>query len=500
MLQSAIRAMGTRELAWHDAALARLPASPGRMVALFVAVQVVAWTVFPWIVSTAPPLDVVEGLVWGREWLLGTFKHPPLPSWLIEVSMRATGSPIFGPYLASQACMAVAYLFVYLTGRRVTTSFNAAVATLLLAGTFYVTWPTPELNHNVVQMPIWAALIYCLATVRGAPGNAWPWLAMGLVAGIGVYAKYSVAVLYVVAAGWILYERRLRAALVTPWPGAGAALAVLVALPHLVWLFASDLEPFAYASERASDRSWTGGTAWLVTQMAVHLPMALLLGAIGVKTVRALAPAAASRDDLAFIATMTLGPALLTALGATALQAGVRDMWGMPMFTTSGLLLVLLLGRSWDVSTARRALLSAMVLVVGIAVAFAIVVEIGKLTGRPKRNAWPMAELAAKAEAAWHAETQAPLKFVAGDKWLAGLVMAGGTADPRVVYDGRLDLSPWLTAEDLAAGGVLYLWAGEQPPAGLLSESVPLARRGTFALEEAREGSRAIGYAVQLPR
>jgi len=53
--------------------------TPGALVATAAALQVVVWTITPAIINSAPPLDVVESYMWGREWVLATYKHPAMP-------------------------------------------------------------------------------------------------------------------------------------------------------------------------------------------------------------------------------------------------------------------------------------------------------------------------------------------------------------------------------------------------------------------------------------
>jgi hypothetical protein len=50
--------------------------NPDTLVGLLVAGQIVAWTLAPSLTHLVPPLDVVEGYMWGREWVIATYKHP----------------------------------------------------------------------------------------------------------------------------------------------------------------------------------------------------------------------------------------------------------------------------------------------------------------------------------------------------------------------------------------------------------------------------------------
>src|ERR1700733_9015151 len=88
---------------------------PTRWLAILICAQLFFWTVVPWHFSWSLPLDVVsDGLAWGHEWQWGYYKHPPLPSWVVELSFEALGN--IGPYLLSQAAIATTYIFVFLLG------------------------------------------------------------------------------------------------------------------------------------------------------------------------------------------------------------------------------------------------------------------------------------------------------------------------------------------------------------------------------------------------
>ncbi|MDB5846501.1 MAG: hypothetical protein JWP29_253, partial [Rhodoferax sp.] len=169
--------------------LSALSRHPGYVLALLCTMQIVFWTVLPALVDVAPPGDVVEGFMWGREWVLLTYKHPQLPGWLLETAHLLTGSFRWPQYLLSQLVVTSTFIFVYLLGRDILGHRRALAAVLLMPSIYFFGWPTPQFNHDYAQMPFWAAICWLLwrGTTRNGPG--W-WLALGLVAGVGIYAKF----------------------------------------------------------------------------------------------------------------------------------------------------------------------------------------------------------------------------------------------------------------------------------------------------------------------
>src|SRR5580698_8465091 len=190
--------------------------SDAHSLAHLILAQLIIWTVIPWLFAVSLPLDVVsDGLGWGHEWQWGYFKHPPLPSWTVEAFFDVLGD--WGPFLLSQIAVSITYVFVYLIGREMMTSRNALIATLLLVGVYYFSIPTPEWNHNVAQMPVWAWATYSyLLAIRT---GRWRWWAMlGLACGVAVLTKYASAVLFLAMLAHLLSTRKTAAALATPGP------------------------------------------------------------------------------------------------------------------------------------------------------------------------------------------------------------------------------------------------------------------------------------------
>jgi 4-amino-4-deoxy-L-arabinose transferase-like glycosyltransferase len=180
------------------------------LIVLFAAAQIVLWTLAPALTYRAPPIDVVEGYMWGREWVIATYKHPALPSWFLEGSRLLTGTTGWPAYLTSQLFIAATFGLVFVLGCDMMGRERAAAGTLLLAGVTYYMWPTPEFNHNVASTPLWAGIVLTLwrAVERGR--MVW-WVLMGLFAAGALYAKLSAVFLLVPAAAWILWDGRARA-------------------------------------------------------------------------------------------------------------------------------------------------------------------------------------------------------------------------------------------------------------------------------------------------
>ena len=65
---------------------------PQTAFAGFLVIHGLVWTVLPSLIYFNLPLDVIEAMVYGREWQLGYDKLPPLPWWVAEAVYRVFGS------------------------------------------------------------------------------------------------------------------------------------------------------------------------------------------------------------------------------------------------------------------------------------------------------------------------------------------------------------------------------------------------------------------------
>ena len=458
----------------------RLSSRPGRALAALCAAQAIGWTLAPALTHSAPPLDVVEMLVWGREGVVATYKHPNLPGLLLEAVRRLSFGAFWPVYALAQVCVAATFAAVYLLGRDLLTPGRALAGTALLTGVFYYSWPTPELNHNLVQMPLWGWT--CLALWRAArSGRLLWWVLLGFFAGLSLWAKYSSGLLLAAAAHWVLWDARARARLAGPGPWAALATLALVFAPQAHFLVRADFLPLAYAAARAGAAGGAG--SFLAAQLADHavfLLMALAAGLFGAGAVRPRPEEAGARR---FLLVMALAPVLMAVLMAGASGMGLKDMWGMPMFNLSGLLLLALFPGRFDGRRLARIVAMAAVLLALVPAAYAASVVLrAAWSDKPSRAVWPQEEIASRVLRAYARETGAMPRIVAGPVWEAGLVALAAPGAPSVSIDGDERKSPWLPAREIAETGALAVWptrSGPAPSLAALAAGQPL-RHETF--------------------
>ena len=119
------------------------------------------------------PLDLIEALIYGREWQLGYDKLPPLPWWLVEAAYRLFGADLFFYALAQIAVVAAFALSCAMArplvgrGRRAGRDADRRRPALSSRSR------RAKFNHDVVQLPFWALAGYAYwAALRARPHAA----------------------------------------------------------------------------------------------------------------------------------------------------------------------------------------------------------------------------------------------------------------------------------------------------------------------------------------
>lgn len=456
-----------------------------RSVWLILCLNALLWTLLPWLSAYSLPLDVVEGLFWGHEWQWGYYKHPPLPAWLINLSWIGLGD--LGPFFLSQFSLLVTCWYVWRLGLRLLGTEQAALGTLLLLGVYYFTWPSPEYNHNIAQMPIWAAAIFYYYQAHRS-GRYRDWLLLGFCAALGLLTKYVMVVLLTAFFLHMLTQEHGRRQLLQRPLWSGVGLMLLVFFPHVIWLFQHDFLPLQYAQQRSGEAvsplhaHLLDPLNFLIVQMVDHLPLFILLAATGFLGRAVWSKGQVASDARWFLLAIGLGPAILTAVVAGATGTGLRDMWGTPMFNLSGLLIV-----SWWITPlsgpSQRRLLRGTLVMVFLLVTLRMVdmTLLPYLKDKPSRTGWPDKALATELEQAWNSKTNCPLDIVAGEYWLGGLVSLRASTRPSVLIEGRMDFSPWIDTQRLRESGALLVWQGDTMPAGLMDLG-PVSQQGRLEL------------------
>jgi 4-amino-4-deoxy-L-arabinose transferase-like glycosyltransferase len=249
--------------------------------------------------------------LWSKHLDFGYLDHPPAIAWLIAAGTALFGDDPFGIRAAGVFLSALATILVWGAARALLDDERRAfLAALLFNLTLMINVEMLAATPDMPSIVTSAALLFCLARLQQSGKPHW-WLWAGAAAGLSLLSKYSAFFLIAGTFLWILIPPRAAADgtrkqwFRTPWPWAGAALALLIFLPNLLWQTNHGWETFLFQGRRVAGGHPTVRFIFefLAAQLGLASPFILVLGAVGLARVR--------RDSNLFLAAMLTWPAVI---------------------------------------------------------------------------------------------------------------------------------------------------------------------------------------------
>ena len=231
------------------------------------------------------PLSADEAYywLWSKRLAFGYYDHPPMIAWLIAAGTSLFGDTPLGVRFAGIVLSLPATWLVWNTAALILKDERrAALAALLFNLTLMVSVQLLAATPDMPSVVFAAAFVWALAKVQQSGDGRW-WLAVGVAGGLGILSKYSALFLGLGALFWLLVDARQRKWLATVWPYLGAALALAIAAPHLVWQAQHQWMTFAFQFGRVSGGAFTLRFIgeFLAAQLGLATPLIFILRLIG---------------------------------------------------------------------------------------------------------------------------------------------------------------------------------------------------------------------------
>jgi 4-amino-4-deoxy-L-arabinose transferase-like glycosyltransferase len=493
-------------------------ARPRLTVWVVLLIQAAIWVVIPTLFYGSPPGDLSTTLAFGREYQVGTSLGPPLAFWMADLAYRAAGNHIVGIYVLAQLCFIITFWLLYRIGRETVGSSHAVVAVLLTMTIPAYSWAGIAFGPPVLARMFWAMAL--LETWR-AVGEKRPtaWFGLAVAAGLLVLTTADAPwLLLMIVLFLVLSRHRRRLLALDPWMA--ASIALVIALPWLVWLLRMGgigWPQFAVTPE-AIDGS-------VVQRLGLHAGTSLallLLGLAGVGLLAAMnarrfalrneTPSTIMRAGMAsharrFVYTFAIVPPLAGSLLGVLL--GRPDVVGGTGVVLLMVGLAVVVGTGDAIPLRRQRVLRrawAMVVILPAVGALVTLLIVPWLARTSQTSAVPSRELAQFFADHFQRRTGRPLGAVAGDTEIAALVALGPTR-PHLLIDTHPWLSPWFSRERFMQTGGVIVWraadtAGAAPPdiAARFPTIVPEVPQTFDSFLNGRQPPARIGWAIVRPR
>ena len=223
---------------------------------------ILLWAVIPSLFLQGMFTDSADNISWTTiplVDLLGTFKHPALGAWVLKFALKITPTSLSAILLLSASCILITYFYIYKLGREFLPKEKVLFAILFTSTLYYLNVRSLQYNQNIIMLPFWsAAVFYTYKSINTNLRKYWVYL--GIVCGLGMLAKYEIAVIILVLAIYLIfnYKKSYNAN-----PLIAAAIGLFIFSPNLVWLIQHDFLPINYMGMRA-DIDAPDGNNWLM--------------------------------------------------------------------------------------------------------------------------------------------------------------------------------------------------------------------------------------------
>jgi hypothetical protein len=233
---------------------------------------------------------------WSRHLDLSYFDHPPLVAWTIRAATELFGEGERAIRLAAAFHSAVLSAFLWLATRRLFGSRAALVAVVAATAVPIFSLGQVIATPDAPLLSGWAMAFYF--TVRALDDERPAWLlAAGAATGWAILGKYTGFLLFPQLLLALALDPRGRRMLRTPWPWAGAALALALFSPVVVWNLRHALASFAF---QTTGRTSTFSLRPVLVARFVALQAALVTPIVLGYLVEAIVAAVRRRRDPAF--------------------------------------------------------------------------------------------------------------------------------------------------------------------------------------------------------
>jgi hypothetical protein len=374
----------------------------------------------------------------------------------------------------------------------------------------YFQYTAVKFNHDVIQLPFWALAGYALLAALTS-GRLRYWILLGVAFGGALWAKYFVVILAAPYVLFMLIDPRARRTLATPGPWLALIVALIIATPHLIWLYQTDFLPFAYASHRATAlRGWFDHilhpAVFTASQVFFLLPSLFIAGALFWPKPKPPADAPVPDEfERRIVMLLTFGPGLAMITLAAVSGRGAVAMWGYPLWLFLGLWIVMVARTSFDADRIGRVVAAwAAVFVIFVGVFIADYAVLPFIDHRYRAVLFPGDALGSTLTQRFCDATGAPLRYVIGTMWDGGNLAHYSPDRPQVLIDGAPARASWIDLADLRKKGAVVVWT-QGDPSKLPAQFAGVAANATigtpFDLPMRRgPGAVHVGWAIVKPQ
>ncbi len=422
----------------------------------FLCIHMIVWTIVPTLLYKSLPLDTLETIAWGTgDMTWGNSKHPPLSGWIAAFIERICGYQDFPFYLLSQLCSVLGIFCCYRVFRFFLSDNESKIAAIVQSLIFSYNFLAIEFNVNVITLFLWPlTTLFFLRTLQSS--CIFDFIILGVLIGINILTKYSCVFLF---CGFGLYLIVLHMKKTKRFNSFSFKtkrfimgyfctfiLAILISLPHIIWLIQENFPSFSYIYNRIQNDS--EGTNWSVQfflrpfQLLLNVFFVLILPFIVLffsqknRMKFSFQKCLKEKSDAFIFSTCIFIAPLILLIMFNLIGMNVRTMWINFLCFSAGLFLFSLLFTDNEIDIARFRIILCL---------FSSLIIFGftfvTLLKTSQRRNFPVCEIAKDLQSLYVSYTKHPLTYVIGDIFHAGFMHHYSPAHPiPCIYNNSMEV------------------------------------------------------------
>jgi 4-amino-4-deoxy-L-arabinose transferase-like glycosyltransferase len=189
---------------------------------------------------------------WSKENVLSFLDHPPMIAWFVRFGTAIFGDTSFGARFAGLVAMLLTQVLLADIVWRVTRDLRASIiAVAMMEASLYYGMLMTKAGPDVPLVLFATAMAWALVRLAESGDARW-WLAAGVFAGLAALSKFTIALLIPAVLAFALVPSWRGRWLRSPYPYAGALIAVALFMPVVVWNVQHDWASFRFQAVRAT--------------------------------------------------------------------------------------------------------------------------------------------------------------------------------------------------------------------------------------------------------
>ena len=429
---------------------------------VFLLINLILWSIVP-LVRNSLPMDTQEAIIWGRDYLLGTPKHPPFSGYLAYPFYLLCGKSMFSMYLLSQICIALGVFYIWRLAKIFVGANKAVIAAMLQFGIIYYNFSSAEYNVNVVSIALWPiCAFYFWQAYRY---DKWKdWILFAVFAAANILNKYTGGVLLLALALFVVCDKDARQVIAKPKAYIAGIIAFCLLIPHLYWLMKTDFVSFDYIVRRSHGGKFSDSLWGHIIYPAKFIGAQILFTAAAwisyacyyVKSEKE--KITHNKSQTNFVLCCGFVPLIVFLVIAVINGEPLKSMWGFPICFMLGIGLFYFAPIKLNTKLYNKFFCTMC----GWSVLFALVYAIQCSVTTSEKFRLDNKKLVQKIEQLWQEETKGkPLKYIGASEWYADMVALYAKEKVLPVYWMDFAANPDLDVRKVYDSGAIIVAADE---------------------------------------